>query len=707
MTLIDPVPESGESLVPDAVLASVSDALLICTASGRVVQWSAQAEELLGLSGPELRRTRFVTDLLARHAQTALRDVTHPEGSGKAKLRISCPDEAPPTAFDLEVEVTRIHRAGGSAFCVRLRRTSARGAPDEEAPRHRNAQICVGTASAMMAFDGSALRCVLADDAAVRMFKSTQATLQGAPLHSLQTDLTDAELDRILDKLRRREAPFAVAQTRLRCGDGSTLPIEMRFQLLDSNGPGIVSAVLLDPSRHSATAGFDVDLQARLQRIIAHSPAGIVEADLNGQMTFANARWAEMTGYDNTTLLRMSIFDLTHPESLDATRAAVAALSTGVEEVSLDKTYLRRDGTRLVATSTVAPIRDDAGRFVGISAIVLDTTAKAEAEARLNSSEKHLRRVLDNTVAMIGILALDGTLLEANSPALKGAGLQRDDVIGRKFWDCHWFQHEGADVARLREAVRLAAQGTPQRYDTVIQMEAGEVLDIDFMLSPLFDDHGNVELLVPSGFDISDRKRSEQQLSSLMREVNHRSKNLLTVVQSILRQMRPRDTASFVADFGERLRALSACQDLLVRHPTRSVRLDALIASQLGHLRDLLGTRIRLQGAELTLNADVAQNVGMAIYELSTNAVKYGALSNDVGVIDIRWTVEPREGEVYFNLIWQESGGPDVVEPAAKGFGSVVLGDMVSLVLGASVSTDFVPSGVTWTLECPIRNIAP
>lgn len=461
------------------------------------------------------------------------------------------------------------------------------------------------------------------------------------------------------------------------------------------------------PGMAKPHARLTEEAYARLERIIARAPAGIVETDSLGRMRFVNTTWCAMLDYSEDELLAKTVFDITHPESAEATQQAIAALKGGEERVTLEKTYVRRDGSTLAARSDLSAVRDGQGAFAGVSAIVLDISDRIAADRRLRESEKRLQQILDNTVAMTGILRPDGTLIEANAAALAAGGLTRDDVIGRKFWDCYWWSHDVEAMQRLREAVERAARGEVQRYDATVRMKGDSRIAIDFMLAPVVGSDGQVELLVPSGVDISERKRNEEQFAHLMREVNHRSKNLLTVVQSILRQMKPRDVEGFVSDFGKRLSALSVCQDLLINSAAESVALDHLVASQLGHFRDALGDRIQMRGPVLIVAPEVAQSIGMAIYELCTNASKYGALSNDSGRIDIAWTVSPdgvSENET-FDLAWVERDGPAVTKPQGAGFGSVVLGDMIAMTLGAQVRTDFHSEGLEWHLSCPLSNM--
>jgi two-component sensor histidine kinase len=147
-----------------------------------------------------------------------------------------------------------------------------------------------------------------------------------------------------------------------------------------------------------------------------------------------------------------------------------------------------------------------------------------------------------------------------------------------------------------------------------------------------------------------ERKQQEERERLLMREVNHRAKNLLSVVDAIAHQTVPED---FVERFSDRIRGLSANQDLLVRNEWKGVEISGLVHTQLAHFADLIGRRIAVDGPRLRVNANVAQAIGLALHELATNAAKYGALSTEMGRVDIRFGTE---GET-FTMNWSERGG--------------------------------------------------
>jgi PAS domain S-box-containing protein len=200
--------------------------------------------------------------------------------------------------------------------------------------------------------------------------------------------------------------------------------------------------------------------------------------------------------------------------------------------------------------------------------------------------------------------------------------------------------------------------------------------------------------------DITERKAHEEQIHLLMREVNHRAKNMLSLVQAIVRQTAARDPEDFLGCFTERIQALAANQDLLIRNEWQGVDAEDLVRAQLAHFADLVGSRIDLEGPKLRLNAAAAQAIGLALHELATNAGKYGALSTDRGRVDVCWGTV---GDT-FTMSWTEQDGPPVSAPKRRGFGTIVIETMAKHSLDGAVDLDYAPSGVTWRLASPALN---
>ncbi len=202
--------------------------------------------------------------------------------------------------------------------------------------------------------------------------------------------------------------------------------------------------------------------------------------------------------------------------------------------------------------------------------------------------------------------------------------------------------------------------------------------------------------------NITERKKREAQVQLLLREVNHRAKNLLGVVQAIASQTGTRGGEDFIAHFSARIQALAANQDLLVKSRWRGVGLMDLMRAQLAHFEGLIGSRIEIAGPPLHIAAEAAQPIAMALHELATNAGKYGALSTGEGKVTIAWDLG-EDGD--FHLRWTESAGPVVAPPTRRGFGSTVIAHVPQMQLDAEVTLEFPPDGLTWRLTCPAKNV--
>jgi PAS domain S-box-containing protein len=200
--------------------------------------------------------------------------------------------------------------------------------------------------------------------------------------------------------------------------------------------------------------------------------------------------------------------------------------------------------------------------------------------------------------------------------------------------------------------------------------------------------------------DITERKEHQEREHLLMREINHRAKNMLSVVDAIAHQTATKAPKDFVERFSERIQALAANQDLLIRNDWHGVEVEDLVCAQLAPFADLIGFRIVVRGPKLNLNAACTQAIGLALHELATNAGKYGALSTDTGRVDIGWGTEGNN----FTMSWTERNGPPVCVLDRRGFGTIVMEAMAERSLNGKVELLSPPSGLTWRLACPAAN---
>jgi two-component sensor histidine kinase len=207
--------------------------------------------------------------------------------------------------------------------------------------------------------------------------------------------------------------------------------------------------------------------------------------------------------------------------------------------------------------------------------------------------------------------------------------------------------------------------------------------------------------LVGTVADITESKQQEEHTRYLMREVDHRGKNIMSVVQSIARLTAKSGHANFAARFTDRMHALAASQDVIVNGNWHNVDIGELVRSQLAHFKDLIDTRIAIEGEPLNISPAAAQTLGMALHELATNASKYGALSNAKGRVTIGWRVSSAAGDDKFEIDWTEHDGPVVVAPTEHGFGTTVVESMTKSGLSASVRLEYLATGLEWHVACP------
>jgi PAS domain S-box-containing protein len=230
----------------------------------------------------------------------------------------------------------------------------------------------------------------------------------------------------------------------------------------------------------------------------------------------------------------------------------------------------------------------------------------------------------------------------------------------------------------------------------------------DVHIEPLRDVTGSIVGLTCAAVDVTARKAGEAHLRELMRELTHRSKNLLAVIQAMARQTARHvgSTEAFLEQFSARLQALAASHDLLVQESWHGASLSELARSQLGHYLDRDGSQVSVQGPSLLLRPEAAQSLGLALHELATNAVKYGALSVPSGHVTIGWRIlQPSEGGG-IEVLWSETGGPKVDAPNRRGFGTLVIERNLSRSLEAEVQLSFQPEGVLCRMIIPAANLA-
>ncbi|MBS0243758.1 MAG: PAS domain S-box protein, partial [Proteobacteria bacterium] len=363
-------------------------------------------------------------------------------------------------------------------------------------------------------------------------------------------------------------------------------------------------------------------------------------------------------------------------------------------------------GRRWFAEVTASPVRDEAGKVVGGVAVTVDTTERRRTEAALRASERRYRAIFDQQFEYSSLLSPDGRILEISQSVVRLTDVAREEVVGQRFLDGPWWQGLPQTIEKWRQQFDLARrQRGAHRAEICYRAKDGTIRWALSSVTGLRDERDEFEAFLVEGVDITRLKQHEEQITTLLREVNHRSKNMLSVVQAIAHQTVEPAARGFLNSFDDRILALAAAQDVLIQNEWMPVPLSEVVASQLSHFSALVGTRIKWLGPNVLLSAAAAQAISMVLHELATNAAKHGALSGPEGHIALCWEYARHGGRDEFRLSWLERGGSPITVPKRRGFGSFVTHQMLESGIGGKVDSRFDCDGFTWHFTCDVKQL--
>lgn len=293
-------------------------------------------------------------------------------------------------------------------------------------------------------------------------------------------------------------------------------------------------------------------------------------------------------------------------------------------------------------------------------------------------------------------------IIFANDAFLELTKYARDEVLGQCF---NFLMARGADKAALARIEREFKGGAHEGSEIRYRRKDGSEFWASIFISPVRDETGDIIQHFASFTDLTKLKDEQAQSRMLIGELNHRVKNTLATVQSIVSQAlrNESDPAVIREAIESRLFALSRSHDLLTRENWESAGLRDVIEAALEPFGIANGRKERfvITGANIRFPPNEALALGIAFHELATNAVKYGAFSNDHGRITVDWKVTPSSKGNRMILHWREKGGPPVTPPTRKGFGSRVMEHGLAHELKGSVGLDYRPEGLVCTIDIP------
>ena len=311
-----------------------------------------------------------------------------------------------------------------------------------------------------------------------------------------------------------------------------------------------------------------------------------------------------------------------------------------------------------------------------------------------------LAAIVDSSFDAIVSKNLASIVTTWNAGAERLFGYSADEMIGRSVLILippHLRDEEDRIIERVRQGERV------ETFETVRLRKDGSLVDVSLTVSPIRDAQGLIVGASKIARDISASKESERRIHLLMREVNHRVKNQFAVILSMVRESAKsaRTTDAFTQDIADRILALSRSHDLLVDAQWTGTGLFNLVEQ---HLRPFSHDhKVNLSGPLVKLSVSAVQNLGMALHELAINSLKYGALSQGGGEVDVFWTIGDDDDADLFELVWREKFATTrPSDHGASGFGTTVLSVVTPRSLMGTARIERDAFGLTWSLRAPL-----
>lgn len=429
--------------------------------------------------------------------------------------------------------------------------------------------------------------------------------------------------------------------------------------------------------------------------VVESSDDAIITKDIEGIIRSWNPAAERLFGYSQDEMVDHSIRRLLPPDRQHEEDDILARIRSGEKVGQFFTKRLHKSGRELDISVTISPVRDKSGLIVGASKIARDVGPYLEDQRRIRESEQRFHLLADNMSQFAWIANSDGHIFWYNQRWYDYTGMKPENMVqGARDKVVHP-DHVERVYADFREAL---AKGKDWEDTFPLRGKDGGYRWFLSRALPVRDEDGEISCWFGTNTDITEQREQAEQIRLLLLEVNHRSKNMLSTVQALARRSMGSDTP-FLERFQDRVRSLALNQDILVQRQWREVPLGELAQLQLDFVEHARGN-IEIEGPEIALSPRAAEIIGMALHELATNSLKYGALSGEGGAVSITWGVERNQGR--FAMQWRESGGPDVSEPGEPGFGSTLICDVPRSFCEGEVEIDYARNGIVWSLDCSL-----
>src|SRR5215469_1227806 len=347
--------------------------------------------------------------------------------------------------------------------------------------------------------------------------------------------------------------------------------------------------------------------------------------------------------------------------------------------------HICKDGHEVIVESRLQLLSD--GTVIEVNR---DVTERKQIEAELRKTENWLVSIIQSSDDAIVSKNLDGIITSWNKGAERVFGYTAEEAIGQPITIVipqDRQDEEHTILTRIRQGQRI------DHFETIRQRKHGSLIMVSLTISPVKNAEGKIVGASKIARDITEQKRSQEQIATLAREAEHRSKNLLATVQAMVNLSQADAVGDLKKAIEGRIQALVNVHSLFVATRWIGAELSTIAGQELAPYSVTGKHRVRIDGPQVLLEPNAAQAVAVTLHELATNAAKYGALSVSNGQIELDWS---HQDDGRLNLRWTERGGPPVRAPTRTGFGGRIIEQMIGQLKG---KTRFVGAPMVWSAK--------
>lgn len=537
----------------------------------------------------------------------------------------------------------------------------------------------------------------------------------GRPITDLVNLLDYAELQRdvksVLSSLAIAERQVTLKDSRL------TFVLRIRpYRTIDNVIDGVVLTFVDITEREAADAALR-EKQDDLRRLIDSAADAICCIDRQGATTLCNAAFLRMLGFDDDRdVIGVQLQDVIHHAHPDGSpylksRSPInRTAKTGQPAHRDDELFFRSDGTSFPVEYWSRPIRRG-GELQGAVCTFIDVSNRRRAEAALGESEQQFRTLAESIPQLAWMMDAEGSIFWYNRRWFDYTNTTLEQMQGWGWRSVHHPDEIERVVARLTHSIE-----TGQLWEDTFPLRGADGAYRWFLsrAEPMRDESGKIVRWFGTNTDIEDQRRHEEQRELLLREMDHRVKNLFAIISGVVTlsarsAATPQELASTIQG---RLGALASAHLMIrVSAPGSVARqdstLDTLVRTILApHAGPATGaaSRALIEGPEVAIGGKAVTGLALVLHELATNAAKYGAFSTAGGRVRISWTVT--DGKLM--LSWRERGGPVISGPPDReGFGSLLARRSVNGQLNGQLAFDWDAEGLTVRLSAEAERLAP